>query len=193
MSLIDFIESNSKLSDASEIIFYGGSFNPWHDGHASCLRLSPKDIPVIVIPDHNPFKNLVDHNSKASTLKELRIQLNSFERKPYLFEDFAVANTKNPTNVWFAELSNNFPNKRLSMLMGFDTFITIDRWINAEILLEQVTCLYVVDRLNDDSLKQDQIKRLSSFKNLEIIFLGEHPHEEVSSTQIREKLNSLKK
>jgi nicotinate-nucleotide adenylyltransferase len=186
MSLVSYIESHSELNSSSEIIFYGGSFNPWHDGHSSCLKLSPKDIPVIVIPDHNPFKNLVDHDNKASTLLELQVQLDSFKKKAFLFEEFAKANAKNPTNIWFAELSNKFPKKKLSMLMGFDTFITIDRWINANSLLEKVSCLYVVDRLNDDHLKQDQINRLSSYKNLKVIFLGEHPYEDISSTQIRE-------
>lgn len=193
MSLVDFIKSHQVLSEAKEIIFYGGSFNPWHEGHSSCLRLAPSDLPIIVIPDHNPFKNLVDHSNKASSLSELQFKLKSFSNKSYLFDEFAKANVKNPTYTWFNELSEEFSQKKLSMLMGFDTFITIDRWINAEDLLTKITTLYVVDRLNDEKLKQDQLNRLKTYHNLKVVFLGEHPFESLSSSQIREDLKASEK
>ncbi len=193
MNLEEFITFHTSLCEASEIIFYGGSFNPWHEGHSSCLRLVPSDVPVVVIPDHNPFKNLIDHNDKVSSLEDLKEKVSSFKNKSFVFDQFAKANTKNPTHTWFLGLADAFPNKKLSLLMGFDTFITIDRWINADELLQKISTLYVVDRLNDESLKRDQINRLGHYKNLKVVFLGEHPYEDLSSTSIRKNLNPSQK
>lgn len=57
---------------ACEVVFFGGSFDPWHEGHASCINLLPRELKLIVAPDRNPqkplkeIKNLVAHFCELS-------------------------------------------------------------------------------------------------------------------------------
>ena len=62
MSIESFIENLPELEKREELIFFGGSFNPWHAGHSNCLRLMDPHKTIIVVPDHNPFKELVKNN-----------------------------------------------------------------------------------------------------------------------------------
>ena len=52
-----FLEKGrSLLKELDEkVTFFGGSFNPWHDGHRACLELCDA-ANLIVVPDTNPFK-----------------------------------------------------------------------------------------------------------------------------------------
>lgn len=186
MSLEKFIKETG-LDSSQEIIFYGGSFNPWHEGHSTCLKLLPRNKSVIVIPDHNPFKELRQNDQNFTSLRQINSAIEKINPKFKVFEDFYLKKEKNPTSNWIKELKIVFPNKELSLLMGFDSFISIDRWINAEALLENLSKLYVVDRLNEETILVQQMKRLSKYKNLEIIFLGKHQYEDLSSSQIRGK------
>jgi nicotinate-nucleotide adenylyltransferase len=191
MSLTNFIK-NKCLHDSEEIIFFGGSFNPWHNGHSSCLSLTPNETPVVIIPDHNPFKELVDSSLASTTLDEIQSILDTFERDFFLFDEFFLKNEKNPTSYWVKELKKNYPNLRISLLIGFDSFISIDRWIDSANLLPNLESLFVVDRLNDEQVKNNQIKNLRKFKSLKLIFLGEHDYEDLSSSSIRKKFDKEK-
>lgn len=193
MSLVSFIKNNSILNRSNELIFFGGSFNPWHDGHSSCLKLAPKDWPIIVIPDHNPFKDFVSHDDKASSIDEIRDHLKPILRETYLFDEYLIKNKKNPSHKWLTEVQENFPKKKISLLMGYDTYISIDRWIKAKKILNILDTLYVASRLDDEKIKFDQKKNLASINpNLKIQFLGNHDYEDLSSTQIRTEKSKKK-
>jgi nicotinate-nucleotide adenylyltransferase len=180
----DFI-SNSDLINDEELIFFGGSFNPWHEGHASCIKLMPKDKKIVVIADHSPFKELT---SKLSSLNEIQNELDRIDRTTLLFGEFFDANKKNPTYNWIEELHSKFPDKKLSLLMGFDSFASIDKWTKSTKLLNTLSTLYVAGRLDDKKVKEKQIQSLLNINpNLELSFLGGHPHEEISSTKIRKE------
>ena len=185
MNLKDFILSTPDLKDAQEIVFFGGSFNPWHEGHSACVRLLPKDKALIILPDHNPYKEVVD--SKVDVLKELKDITSSLNPNAHVYDEFLKAKRKNPTYYWLEALKRELPRKEFSLLLGFDSFTGIDKWIEAPSLLVLLHKLYVVSRLDNPSAKTEQVKRLKSFNpRLEINFLGGHPYEALSSTEIRE-------
>ena len=186
MSIENFIESNSNLMNQNELIFFGGSFNPWHEGHSSCIELMDENKAIIVVPDHNPFKELVKSEEKNSSLVDIQEQLKNFKNPTYLFTEFFERNEKNPTYQWVAKLRAKFPDKKISLLVGFDTFIGMDKWINAESLLGHLSTIYVASRLDDEDLKNKQIKNLSSIAPVHIHFLGRHQFEDLSSTKIRQ-------
>lgn len=187
--IIDFIE-NSELINEDELIFFGGSFNPWHDGHSSCIRLMPKNKKIIVVPDHSPFKEITMNSQKGSSISEIKEHLKSFKHTTYLFEDFFYANKKNPTYSWIKLLKDKYPQKKLSLLMGFDSFMALDRWTNASGLLNSLNTIYVASRMDDESIKEEQLVTLHNINpNLDVIFLGGHPFEELSSTYIRKNQN----
>jgi nicotinate-nucleotide adenylyltransferase len=168
-----------------ELIFFGGSFNPWHEGHSSCINLMDDSKTIIVIPDHNPFKELVKSGEKESSLQDIRSKLNEFKNPTYIFTEFFELNEKNPTHLWVSKIRAKFPSKKISLLMGFDTFMGIDKWINAESLLGHLSCLYVASRLDNEELKNKQIQLISSLSPVHIHFLGRHDYEDLSSTELR--------
>jgi nicotinate-nucleotide adenylyltransferase len=186
MSICDFLKENS-LDTVKEVVFFGGSFNPWHEGHSSCIELMPKNIPIVVVPDHNPFKELVKSNNKLTTLKSLDNKLSTFENHTYIFSKFFEMNEKNPTSVWVQEVRNTYPNLKISLLMGYDSFISLDKWINSSELLNNLENIYVASRMDDSEAKTSQIELLKRISRVNIIFLGNHDFEHLSSTDIRNK------
>lgn len=189
MSLVNFIKNNSVLAKSEELIFFGGSFNPWHHGHTSCLKLAPNNWPIIVIPDHNPFKDLVTNHNKMTSIADIQNHLAKITATTYLFDEYLLKNEKNPSHKWIKEIKKNFPQKKISLLMGFDTFISIDRWIKADKILNNLNALYIASRLDDETVKKNQIKNLKAInESLKINFLGNHAYEDLSSTKIRELL-----
>ena len=188
MNLNEFIQKNPRLASADEICFFGGSFNPWHDGHSACIKLLRKKIPLIVIPDHNPQKELTETNNKATSFEEMIEILEDFKQETFLYTEFAKRNEHNPTTKWVQELKKEMPNLKVSLLMGHDTFEKIDTWIDGHNLLKCLHKLYVASRLESTVIKTTQINNLRSIApELEISFLGHHDYEELSSTSIRER------
>lgn len=183
--LNDFIKS-CELKDEKELIFFGGSFNPWHAGHASCIKLMPTEKKIIVIPDHSPFKEITTDKEKSSSIEDIEKSLHQFSHQTFIFDEFFYANKKNPTVTWIKLLKEEFPEKKLSLLMGFDSFMTIDRWTNALELLKNLSVIYIASRMDNESIKEEQSVTLKSINpQLEIKFLGSHPYESLSSTQLR--------
>jgi len=184
LSLIEFIKDH-KLELANEIIFFGGSFNPWHEGHSECVRLLQNDLPLIVIPDHNPYKELV--KDKSFDMEIINQKLSSLRNNVLVFKDFLEKNEKNPTSEWINELKQKMPNLKLSLLIGFDTFNSIEKWISSEQLLRDLHSLYVASRMEN---KEQRIQQESLIKQInpqiQIDFLGHHSFEELSSTKLRE-------
>ncbi len=189
----DFIENSNELATAEEISFFGGSFHPWHQGHSFCIKLAPKETPIIVIPDHNPHKNYCNASERLSSVTDIQNQLNELDANTFLFDGFLGLDHVNPTVKWIRYLSNKFPQKKLSLLMGYDSFRNLLTWNDSKELLDTLYCLYIASReeiLEDRKLFEDVLLR--DFPQLKIQFLGHHPFEGLSSTKIREKLSSQK-
>lgn len=186
-SLNTFIKEN-HLENSSELVFFGGSFHPWHAGHSECIRLLPDEKKLIVIPDHSPHKELTTTENKFSTPSDILRKLQDFSKSIYLFDGFWHMNRVNPTVMWVEELKKDFPLINISLLIGFDSFKTISNWTHADVLLNSLHSLYVVSRLEtkeEEELYSKKIKELNP--NIKLKFLGHHPYEHVSSTDIRRR------
>lgn len=172
--------------DFDEIVFFGGTFNPWHQGHQACLNLIPKDKTLLILPDRNPQKELRELEPVYTLL-----QISSRARlkdNQYLVPTFLLEQKKNPTVEWVEKLKNDFPTLNISLLMGFDSFSTLKTWIRTGDLLPKIHTIYVVSRLEDDGdrrLALDEAHALGP--HLNVIFLGKHEYENISSTDIRKK------
>ncbi len=171
---------------ASEWIFYGGSFNPWHSGHQTCINLLPEDKTCFIVPDINPQKEpsqfeLVSRVLEISSKSRLRPH-------QFLVPTFLIQNTKNPTIDWVLRLKKYDPHKKISLLLGFDSFEQIPTWIRAEELLNLLSGLYVASRLENEQMRKEaETKIYSIAPNVKITYLGRHNHEHISSTALRQK------
>jgi nicotinate-nucleotide adenylyltransferase len=177
-----------SLPENAEVLFFGGSFNPWHEGHSACLKLAPKHLPTLVMPDINPFK--MNHDYSENHLESLKraLSLHDDFKLLALYTYFFEMKKPNPTHVWIDYVKNQRPDLKLNLLMGFDAFKQIHHWLEAEKLLSDLSAIYVVSRQEDKMSDQEQLGRLKeSYPQLMIHFLGHHPFEHVSSTELRQK------
>jgi len=178
----DFVFTN----DTNEWIFYGGTFNPWHQGHQSCVDLLPDEKICLILPDRNPQKDIRQINP-VTTILEISSRA-KFKKNQFLAPTFLLEPKKNPTIDWVEQIKKDFPHHKLSLLMGFDSFMEIHSWIRSKELLSMLHSIYVVSRLEDDSKRTMALQQKDLLKqDLEIIFLGRHDYENISSSEIRKK------
>lgn len=171
-------------NESEEWVFFGGSFNPWHKGHQACLNLLPEDKTCFILPDRNPLKDL-NPLEPVSTILGLVSKI-KFGKNHYIAPTFLLDFEKNPTINWIEKLRKDFPSKKLSLLIGFDSLQGILNWTRAADLLPLLDTLYVASRLEDDEERAKAslpVKNLAA--NLKIEFLGRHEFEGLSSTELR--------
>jgi nicotinate-nucleotide adenylyltransferase len=176
--------SNPNLS--FKICFYPGSFNPWHDGHSSCVTLHQKyypDIPLMILPDQNPHK--ID-----SSIDLLKLPKNLSLNDVFLSHVFKQNNLKNPTYRWITFLKVNCPKLELGLLLGLDSYLNLTTWTNSRLLLENLSFLEIIPR-NIKDLSPPTANYNSEINSynpkLKLNFVPENPFESVSSTQLRQK------
>lgn len=161
------------------VTFFGGSFNPFHEGHRACLDLCPEKN-ILIVPDRNPFKSQSESSPVFDDFQKLAESLK--ETTYSLYPGFLGLNEINPTSSWL-------PNVRISeknFLMGDDSFMSLLSWKNPDILLNAITKLYVVPRSfkREDYLQQEiELKKINP--NLDIHYLADHPYKNISSTSLR--------
>ena len=178
---LPFMFSPKKINLDNKITFFGGSFNPWHQGHMTCLDLCPEDN-IAIIPDKNPWKKIDNTNCAWNSLKSLCEKVKDL---PYaVYPRFIGLNTPNPTINWLPGV--NIEIKQL--LVGEDTFFSLTKWLRAQELFKIIDKIYVVPRdLEEFNLKREDIeislKKLSTRLKIEI--LPEHPYQNLSSTELR--------
>lgn len=169
-----------------EWVFFGGTFNPWHGGHQACLKLLDDSKVCLMLPDRNPFKELRDIEP-VSTILELSSRIH-FKKKQFLVPTFLLETKKNPTVEWVEGLKKKFPQQKLSLLLGFDSFQNIDRWTRSQDLLNSLHALYVVSRMETEATKDKAVESLKQkAPNLNVTFLGRHEFEHLSSTELRKR------
>jgi nicotinic acid mononucleotide adenylyltransferase len=167
-----------------EWVFYGGTFDPWHLGHQACLDLLPPEKVCFILPDRNPLKDLRNLDPVAA-IREI-CACARFHARQYLVPAFLLLAKKNPTVEWIERLQRSFPKQKLSLLLGFDSFAQLGNWQRHEDLLVALDRIYVVSRLEDKQAAQvalDEVRRYNP--RLEVVFLGRHLHEGLSSTALR--------
>jgi len=174
---------------ASDVAFFGGTFDPWHDGHRACLELAPTDISVIVCPDRNPHKPLKSHDDVTTFFLNIREKaLRARSKSLWVYAGFLLKNEPNPTIRWILWLKRHRPDIRPYLLIGHDSLEKIETWTDAKDLVKLLSGLLVVSRMEDDTEHaKASAWALEQNSNLKIRFLGHHPHEHLSSTQMRTK------
>lgn len=171
-----------------KICFFGGSFNPWHNGHRACVDLFQKshkdDWKLILVPDNNPWKknNEMLIEDKKEILKELQEHNPGIE----IMDKFLLSNKQNPTYQWLSPLQIEKPETEFALLMGFDSFCSLPKWYESEALIKLLTKVFVASRQDSQEEKQRVLDYLSQFKEQDFVtFLGHHAYEELSSTAMR--------
>ena len=168
------------------VVFFGGSFNPWHEGHTECVKLFLKDHAdklLIIVPDTSPWKKEVTndgHFCHYQSLKCLRDKLKDYP--VVVYPGFYGQETPNPTAKWFLKVSA----RKKGLLVGDDQFAVLKNWENASALIAAMDFVFVVPRnLTDNERGLVKNELLSINKKIEIILLSDHEYKHVSSTKLR--------
>ena len=101
MSLYQFLNDH-QLTNKNEIVFFGGSFNPWHEGHSECIRLLDSSKPLVVIPDRNPRKE-VGANDNLN-LEEITRKIKQLKVNVYIYDEFYLLKRKTQQLIGFMTL-----------------------------------------------------------------------------------------
>lgn len=179
------VYSPKAISSKKKIVFFGGSFNPWHEGHQACLDLCPNKN-LVVIPDFNPLKER-DENSDCrwKTYKELADSLADSDCA--VFPGFWGKEQPNPTVDW---LPHTEASER-ELLIGRDSYANILKWKKVEDIISNINTLFVVPRDIDEDLDEEHQNKVTALnKDLVIQVLAEHKFQHVSSTELRGKPES---
>ena len=164
----------------NEAIFFGGSFNPWHNGHRACVQLCPSQEKLIVVPDFSPFKKTAGETCFWFRYRQIKQEVSDSECS--VFPGFCGMELPNPTIRWLP--ATTFPHKRL--LLGDDSFVSFPKWAEAAALLESLDEILVVPRTADpESIKQVREWLRREKPECEVQMLGDHPYRDLSSTLIR--------
>lgn len=167
--------------EAEEWILYGGTFDPWHEGHEACVQAAKNYGKVIIVPDRNPFKDLPNRPCFLRFYHELRKKMGSDSRSVY--PGLCGVERPVPTFQWWPSQSNK---KNFSLLMGDDSFIQLPHWFHPDSLLSRVHSVYVMPRKHS-AKKVKEIEEWAKTHNpvLKITLLPDHPYKEISSTKLR--------
>ena len=173
------ILGGSLQHEQQELVFFAGTFDPFHEGHRECLQKCPKQN-IVIIPDFNPWKK---NQSRTESVLETYLNLIS-ETKLSVFPGFLALEKTNPTADWITKVHV----KRKFLLMGADTFMALEKWKDPDQLLSSLTGLYVLSRKIDHHLIKEQSQLLKNkYQQLSIEFIEDNPYQEMSSTSLRKK------
>lgn len=182
------INQDIVFKNGEEWVFFGGSFYPWHQGHQACLDLINQSKTCFLIPDRNPLKELRELDP-ITTVLELSSKIR-FRKNQFMAPTFLLDHRKNPTVEWIEKLRRDFPEKKLSLLMGFDSLASIRSWTRVQDLLPLLYSLYVVSRLETEGQRKTEAKSVKELApDINIEFLGHHAFERFSSTEIRKRMS----
>ncbi|MCL2888679.1 MAG: bis(5'-nucleosyl)-tetraphosphatase (symmetrical) YqeK [Elusimicrobia bacterium] len=125
-----------------KILFYGGSFDPAHKGHAALLAAAAREIKpdaVHVIPAyHSPFKE------RSNTPFTLRMEMakNAFKNIParIIFDNFEYKRRKKTYAFEIIEyLQKIYDKPKLYMLVGTDALNEIPSWKRPDFIFKNAT------------------------------------------------------
>ncbi|MBL7664367.1 MAG: hypothetical protein JNM93_04495 [Bacteriovoracaceae bacterium] len=167
-----------------EITFFGGSYNPWHLGHTSCVELFPKKDQLVIVPDYNPLKSEELDSLWENYLKILKLKQE--HPKLQIYPGFWCNEKPNRTYPWVKQFKQDTPNTKINLLMGYDSFLGLPKWFEYQALLNLLNHLYVVAREDDKTLyEQSRLEYLTINPKLTITHLGHHDYESYKSQELR--------
>jgi len=170
-----------------KIGLYFGTFNPIHVGHLiianHLVEHSDLDEIWMVVTPHNPFKkksSLLDNHHR------LELVYRATENYPKIKSSDIEFNLPQPnyTVTTLAHLSEKFPEKEFSIIMGEDNLKSFHKWKNYEAILDDYH-IYVYPRISDGNIETE-------FLNHPKITKVNAPVVEISSTMIRNGIKDQK-
>ena len=182
------------------VIFFGGMFNPFHNGHAHVLKKaselsSVKEI--ILLPNYCSPEKSVPDISIDHRLNMLDLVCHAFNEDQTAVSvsvsDFEISKeTTSRTIDTLTHFNDQYQNDSLGFLIGSDSFFSLHKWksfkdlidlaefivVNRDRFQKEVSNRYIAETFGED--------KANRFKFITV------PHLEISSTEVRKQLNQSK-
>ena len=174
-------------SNKIKIGLYFGTFNPIHSGHLiianHMVEHSDLDEIWLVVTPHNPFKNkssLLDNHHRFEMVYKATENYSKIKPSDVEFK----LPQPNYTIYTLAHLTDLYPDKEFSLIMGEDNLKSFHKWKNFETILEHHQ-IYVYPRISDGNPDIPLVihKKINKI---------EAPVVQISSTMIRNGIKSGK-
>lgn len=170
----------------ADIVLYGGTFNPIHNGHAALCRYVLEDLGfsrVLLIPSasppHKDAPALAAAEDRLAICRLVAAQLPGVEVLDWEISRGGRSYTIDTVNY----LVGQYPNDRLFLLMGSDMFLTFRQWRDWQGIGRQVTLLVASRETDDRAALEKQQQSLAADGMVSQIL--ENPVMPLSSTQLR--------
>lgn len=167
-----------------KIGLYFGSFNPIHNGHLIIAQhvLNETDLKQIwlVVSPQNPFKQQKNLLNEYDRLHLVNLAIQKSTNFKAIDLEFGLPKPSYTINT-LAYLHEKYPQHEFSIIMGSDSLQNLDKWKNAETIMQNYP-VYVYTRPGF-AATQTQVKELHSLKA---------PLLEISATHIRELIQQGK-
>ena len=194
---MDNLEKNllyDYLNDAGDIAILGGSFNPIHNGHIAMADAAHDMCKTDVVLMPNKTTYYKDNKVFASDEDRLSMVRFAAEERDYLmYSDMEIKRggvTHTIDTIRFLKGVN--PNRRIYFIIGGDSLEWIDRWVDAEELLESITVLTAVRGATDRNRSEEIIRKIKDTIPASDIRLLDMNSMEISSTDIRKRAQENK-
>jgi nicotinate-nucleotide adenylyltransferase len=175
------------MRNNNEILLFFGSFNPIHNGHLAIASYFTEFYGIrelwFVVTPQNPLKNPGSLLADRDRQHLVNLAIGDYPKFKVSDIEFYMPKPNYTINT-LAYLSEKFPSKKFSLLIGGDNIETFHKWKNYQKILENYR-IYVYKRPGA------QIPALSKFENADII-VPEVPQMEISSSMIRNAIKENK-
>ena len=166
-----------------KIGLYLGTFNPIHHGHITLANYFANNTDLdevwVVLTPQNPFKknyNLIEDNHRLEMANNTFNHLKNIKVSDIEFK----LDKPNYTIDTINRLSEDFPNKQFTLLIGEDNLANFHHWKDYSKILEVVE-VFVYPRTTTTNVDNELINN----KKIKIL---DAPKIEISSDQIRKKM-----
>ena len=159
---------------APDIIFFGGTFDPPHEGHSGSVRLALERFPeatILVIPAMLPASTF-DTGKEPKTNYETRVTLcklafSDLSPRVEISRIEGQLPVPNYSVMTIKALEDKYPGKSLGLLIGMDQFENFGAWQRAYEILSKVS-LIVVGRNAQESSELDEARFLQAQEKLKL-------------------------
>lgn len=174
-----------------KILIFGGTFNPVHNGHIAMCKAAQKvvnpDLTLIIPTYMPPHKAVKGHLlSGEERIRLCRLAFDGFYNTEV--SDIEIkAEQKSYSVITLTKLHEIYSDAEFYMLCGADMFLTLNTWFRYEEIIK-LTAVCAVPR--DGGLAELEEYKNSVEADGGKCIIIDTPTVEISSTEIREAINS---
>jgi nicotinate-nucleotide adenylyltransferase len=177
------------------LIIYGGTFDPIHNGHlntAKAVLSVVKDAVILFIPCKQPLLKKRAAASANNRLDMIKIAIKNIANT--IVDDRELTrNTPSYMVDTLISLRKEYPNHKISLLLGVDAFNSLPKWYRWQEILKLANLIIInrpghmieSARIIQQLISDKQIYKSSELSNLGAILFLNLAENNVSSTKIR--------